>query len=462
MTQSPGAQFERLLEIMRRLREPGGCPWDREQTRASLKPFLVEETYEVLEAIESGEAEALREELGDLLLQVVFRARPRSERGRRPARAGRLPRSDRGRARRVRHGGAARAPRRQDDQPPSARLRRDQAGHSGRGARAVGGDQAARGPRGGAPTLRHRRRAARAALAAARAAHHVESRAGELRLARRARGVVEGRGGVPRGRGRPGRRRPRPAAGRAGRRAVFPRERRAPGLDRRGGGAAGRDREVPAAVHRHGGRSERAGQERGERVAGRARALVGSGEGAGARAMKAKVGSASIAVERGDITDREVDALVNPANTALTMTTGVAAAIKRKGGVIIEEEAMRQGPVEVGEALLTPGGNLQATHVIHAVVMGPDLKTDAEVIARATRAVLAVADKHRLTSIALPALGTGLGHVAPGAAADAMMEAVAAHLKGGKTALKRVVFVLYLDDAYRAFTDTLKRVGGIQ
>jgi len=61
MTQSPGAQFERLLEIMRRLREPGGCPWDREQTRASLKPFLVEETYEVLEAIESGEAEALRE-----------------------------------------------------------------------------------------------------------------------------------------------------------------------------------------------------------------------------------------------------------------------------------------------------------------------------------------------------------------------------------------------------------------
>jgi len=178
--------------------------------------------------------------------------------------------------------------------------------------------------------------------------------------------------------------------------------------------------------------------------------------------MKAKVGNASISVERGDITDREVDALVNPANTALTMTTGVAAAIKRKGGVIIEEEAMRQGPVEVGEALLTPGGNLQATHVIHAVVMGPDLKTDAEVVGRATRAALAVADKHRLTSIAMPALGTGVGHVAPAAAADAMIEAVAAHVKWGKTALKRVLFVLYLDDAYRAFTDTLKRVGGIQ
>src|SRR5881628_2802704 len=170
--------------------------------------------------------------------------------------------------------------------------------------------------------------------------------------------------------------------------------------------------------------------------------------------MKLKIGDSSVSIERGDITDWEVDAIVNAANSTLAMGAGVAGAIKRKGGVIIEEEAMRQGPVEVGEALLTPGGNLQATHVIHAVVMGPDLKTDAEVVARATRAVLAVADKHRLTSIALPALGTGLGHVAP--------EAAAAHLKGGKTALKRVVFVLYLDDAYRAFTDTLKRVGGIQ
>src|SRR5947208_754283 len=81
MTQSPDAQFERLLEIMRRLRETGGCPWDREQTRVSLKPFLVEETYEVLEAIESGDANALLEELGDLLFQVVFHAQIGAERG---------------------------------------------------------------------------------------------------------------------------------------------------------------------------------------------------------------------------------------------------------------------------------------------------------------------------------------------------------------------------------------------
>ena len=178
--------------------------------------------------------------------------------------------------------------------------------------------------------------------------------------------------------------------------------------------------------------------------------------------MRAKIGSATVSIERGDITDREVDAIVNPASSALTMTTGVAAAIKRKGGVIIEEEATRQGPVEVGEAVITPGGNLIATHVIHAAVMGPDLKTDAAVFGRATRAVLSVADKHRLTSIALPALGTGVGHVAPSAAADAMLEAVVGHLKAGKTSLKRVLFVLYQDDAHRAFTETLKRLAGLQ
>jgi MazG family protein len=81
MTDSPGALFERLLEVMARLRGPGGCPWDREQTRTSLKPYLIEEAYEVLEAIESGALPALEEELGDLLFQVVFHAQIAAERG---------------------------------------------------------------------------------------------------------------------------------------------------------------------------------------------------------------------------------------------------------------------------------------------------------------------------------------------------------------------------------------------
>jgi tetrapyrrole methylase family protein/MazG family protein len=76
--QSP---FDRLVAIMHRLRAPGGCPWDAAQTHASLRPYLIEEAYEVLDAIDARDDESLREELGDLLLQVVFHAELASERG---------------------------------------------------------------------------------------------------------------------------------------------------------------------------------------------------------------------------------------------------------------------------------------------------------------------------------------------------------------------------------------------
>ncbi len=76
------SSFDKLVEVMKRLHDPGGCPWDREQTHESLKPYLLEETYEVLEAIDSGSDEHLTEELGDLLLQVMFHAEIASQVGR--------------------------------------------------------------------------------------------------------------------------------------------------------------------------------------------------------------------------------------------------------------------------------------------------------------------------------------------------------------------------------------------
>jgi MazG family protein len=76
-----GVRFERLVEIMRALRAPDGCPWDREQTLASLRPFVLEETYEVLEAIETGEPAQLCEELGDYLYEAVFLAQMSEEAG---------------------------------------------------------------------------------------------------------------------------------------------------------------------------------------------------------------------------------------------------------------------------------------------------------------------------------------------------------------------------------------------
>jgi nucleoside triphosphate diphosphatase len=75
-------RFDELVKLMARLRAPDGCPWDRKQTHESLKPYLIEEAYEVLEAIDGKDAQALREELGDLLLQILFHAQIGSEEGR--------------------------------------------------------------------------------------------------------------------------------------------------------------------------------------------------------------------------------------------------------------------------------------------------------------------------------------------------------------------------------------------
>jgi tetrapyrrole methylase family protein/MazG family protein len=79
--ETPGDLFAELVEIMARLRGEGGCPWDREQTHESIQPYLIEETYEVLEAIDEQDPAKLREELGDLVLQVVFHAQMAKEAG---------------------------------------------------------------------------------------------------------------------------------------------------------------------------------------------------------------------------------------------------------------------------------------------------------------------------------------------------------------------------------------------
>src|ERR1700719_4324090 len=79
---SPGDWFEKLVAIQKRLRDPDGCPWDREQTHHTLRTYLIEEAYEVLDALESGDDEKFVEELGDLLLQVTFHSQIAAEEGR--------------------------------------------------------------------------------------------------------------------------------------------------------------------------------------------------------------------------------------------------------------------------------------------------------------------------------------------------------------------------------------------
>ena len=118
---------------------------------------------------------------------------------------------------------------------------------------------------------------------------------------------------------------------------------------------------------------------------------------------------ARIELWNGDICDLEVDAIVNPANLSLWMSTGVSGAIKRAGGDAIEFAAVRQAPVALGESIVTGSGNLAARAVIHAVSLDRDRRTSGPVIDAAVRSAMARAREIGATSVAFPALGTGVG-----------------------------------------------------
>jgi O-acetyl-ADP-ribose deacetylase (regulator of RNase III) len=149
--------------------------------------------------------------------------------------------------------------------------------------------------------------------------------------------------------------------------------------------------------------------------------------------------AARIELWNGDICDLEVDAIVNAASTALWMSTGVGGALKRRGGDAIEFEAVRQAPVELGGAIVTGAGRLAARVVIHAVS-----------IAAAVRSAMDRAREVGATSIAFPALGTGVGGFPLDEAALITVRGVREALPGVPT-LNQVVFALRGAATYHAF-----------
>jgi len=159
---------------------------------------------------------------------------------------------------------------------------------------------------------------------------------------------------------------------------------------------------------------------------------------------------------QGDVTDLEVDAIVNAANEQLQLGAGVAGAIRAKGGASIQEECNRIGSTPVGTAVMTGAGHLKARQVIHAV--GPRMGEGDEdrKLASAVRAALALADRRGLKSIALPAISTGVFGFPVDRAARVMLTEIHRYLQGG-TKLERVVVALWGDEAFETFRRELRR-----
>lgn len=160
----------------------------------------------------------------------------------------------------------------------------------------------------------------------------------------------------------------------------------------------------------------------------------------------------------GDITGLALDAIVNPANSQLVLGAGVAGAIRKKGGPSIQEECDKIGGIHVGGAVITTAGFLPARYVIHAV--GPRMGEGEEEkkLKDATLQSLALVQKHDLSSIAFPAIGTGIFGFPMDRCAAVMLETVIGWLEHSSHKPVEVVFCLFGRESFQVFRDKLEKL----
>ncbi len=158
---------------------------------------------------------------------------------------------------------------------------------------------------------------------------------------------------------------------------------------------------------------------------------------------------------QGDISQATTEAIVNAANHELWMGAGVAGALKKAGGASIEEEALRQSPIDVGAAVITGAGKLKALHVIHAAAQAAGRPTTPEAVFEATRSALRVATENGIESIAFPALGTGAAGLGFGDCAASMFVAFREHCQHS-TLPERIELWLWGDNAVAVFEEALQ------
>lgn len=167
-----------------------------------------------------------------------------------------------------------------------------------------------------------------------------------------------------------------------------------------------------------------------------------------------KVDNKKIKLVKGDITELSMDAIVNAANAQLIMGGGVAGAIRRKGGKVIQDECDKIGGTFVGGAVITTGGNLKAKHVIHAVGPRQGEGNEDEKLKNATLNALKLMDEHGLKSLAFPAISTGIFGYPIDKCAKIMISTAKEYLKGN-TRIEEVVFCLFSQSDFDVFEKEL-------
>ncbi len=177
-----------------------------------------------------------------------------------------------------------------------------------------------------------------------------------------------------------------------------------------------------------------------------------------------KIGNTEIEITKGDITLADTEAIVNPANNGLIHAGGLAAAIVKRGGQIINQESKKIGNVPTGGAVITSGGSLKAKHIIHAV--GPRYKDgksgEEEKLKSAVKSALDIADKKKLKSIAIPAISSGIFGYPVNESSKIIVDEVVDYFNSKMkektdTTIEKVILCLFDEDTFNNFVKALEK-----
>jgi len=175
--------------------------------------------------------------------------------------------------------------------------------------------------------------------------------------------------------------------------------------------------------------------------------------------MKVEVGNGVIEIIQADITSLDVDAIVNAANNHLILGSGVAGAIRTKGGPSIQDECKRIGSINVGEAAITGAGRLPSRFVIHAASMGDEPVSERS-LRDSVRNSLIKGEDAGIKSIAFPAIGTGVGGFSIKQCADIMIDLAEQHLTEEGCGIDHIIFALFGESDKKTFEEALSSRSG--